>query len=159
MAKPSVKLIEAIRRTAQNLKNGAPYQWGHMGCCNCGNLAQEITKLSRAEIHERAMKRKGDWNDQCDNFCPTSGIAMDDLISELLNAGLDIDDLKNLEDLSDKNILKTLPTGRRNLIKNKRDDVVIYLNAWAKILEKTLIDEIDLYSLLPENEVSVTDKT
>lgn len=152
MAKPSVKLIEALRKTALNLRKGAPYQWGHMGSCNCGNLAQEITRLSKAEIHERAMTRKGDWNDQCDAFCPASGLPMDDLICELLDAGLTLDDLKNLEDLSDKNILKVLPSTRKQLFKNKRDDVVLYLDVWAKLLEKELVGQIDLDDLVAENE-------
>ena len=50
MAKATPILIEAIRNTAKKLETGAPYQWGHMGSCNCGNLAQEITDLSEKEI-------------------------------------------------------------------------------------------------------------
>jgi len=63
MARPTPELIDALRRTARKLENGAPYQWGHMGGCNCGNLAQEITKLSKDQIHAYAMQRYGDWND------------------------------------------------------------------------------------------------
>ncbi|WP_342626366.1 hypothetical protein [Belliella baltica] len=63
MARPSVELISAFRRTIDKLKNGAPYQWGHMGACNCGNLAQEITEFSKGEIHQDAMQRYGDWNE------------------------------------------------------------------------------------------------
>ena len=40
MAKATPVLIEALRKTAKKLEKGARYQWGHMGCCNCGNLAQ-----------------------------------------------------------------------------------------------------------------------
>mgnify|MGYP006965539225 CR=1 FL=1 len=144
MAKPNAELIIALRNTARKLRDGAPYMWGHMGACNCGNLAQELSRLSKQEIHERAMKRMGDWNDQCDDFCPTSGLAMDDLIYTMLNAGLSIEDLKNLEKLSDRKILKRLPQDRKNLMHNKREDVIIYLQTWAGLLEKQLLQKIQL---------------
>lgn len=121
--------------------------WGHMGSCNCGNVAQQITKLSGSEIHEMAMKRKGDWNDQCNDFCPTSGLPSDELIATLLDAGLDLDDLKNLEKLSDKEVLKTLPLKYRYLKNNNRQHVVIYLKAWADLLEKGLLEKITLSDL------------
>lgn len=73
MARPNPELIAAIEKTIFKLSKGAPYQWVHMGACNCGNLAQELTKLSKAEIHSYAMQRYGDWSDQILEFCPTSG--------------------------------------------------------------------------------------
>ena len=57
MATANPDLIAAIEKTTLNLSKGSPYQWGHMGSCNCGNLAQELTKLSKAEIHSYAMQR------------------------------------------------------------------------------------------------------
>ncbi|WP_243635867.1 hypothetical protein [Hymenobacter edaphi] len=48
MASCSLSVIEALRTTAQRLSTQAPYQWGHMGSCNCGHLAQTITRLSKA---------------------------------------------------------------------------------------------------------------
>ena len=56
--------IAIIRKTAANLAASSEYQWGHMGACNCGHLAQQITFKSKAEIHNRAMTGLGDWNDQ-----------------------------------------------------------------------------------------------
>ena len=147
MARENIEIITNIRNTAKKLENGATYMWGHMGVCNCGNLIQEITKLSKKEIHERAMKRKGDWNDQCDAFCPTSGMAMDELISTLLEAGLDIIDLKNLEKLSDTEVLRSLPTKYRYLNNNNREHVVMYLYAWADLMEKRLLNKIKLPEL------------
>ena len=55
MANPSRKIIEAIRKTVTMLENGNRYEWGHMGSCNCGNLAQAITSFSRAEIQKYAL--------------------------------------------------------------------------------------------------------
>ncbi|ELR70861.1 hypothetical protein C900_03296 [Fulvivirga imtechensis AK7] len=113
-----------------------------MGSCNCGFLAQEITKLSKTEIHSRAMHKYGDWNEQLNDYCPTSGLLMDDLISQMLNFGLDTDDLKRLEKLSDKEVLNRLQKGQRFLTPNKKEDVVLYLNEWASLLEEKLLDNI-----------------
>jgi len=60
MAQAKTEIIDALRRTADKLKNGSQYMWGHMGSCNCGNLAQEVTKRTKAEIHAYAMQGHGD---------------------------------------------------------------------------------------------------
>ena len=140
MAKPTKKLITALRKTAVSLTKSDQYQWGHMGSCNCGFLAQQVTKLTRNEIHQRAMQRYGDWNEQLHDYCPTSGLLMDDLITELLGIGLDIDDLKKLERLSDPKVLSSLPGGKRHLMHNKKEDVVVYLQTWADLLTAEMID-------------------
>ncbi|MDN5199834.1 hypothetical protein QQ008_00630 [Fulvivirgaceae bacterium BMA10] len=147
MAKANLNLIEAIRKAAQKIKNSKHYQWGHMGSCNCGHLAQEITKLSKSQIHEYAMRKYGDWTEQCMDYCPTSRYPMDLVISTMLDAGLDIDDLKNLERLSDREVLKTFPIEERNLRHNVKQDVVKYMMAWAKLLEEQLIQHISLPSV------------
>ena len=146
MAKTNPELI-AIRRAAKNLKSGAPYQWGHMGSCNCGNLAQEITKLSKREIHTYAMQKSGDWTEQLNDYCPESKLPMDHLMTEMLNFGLDREDLMNLERLSDQKILASLPPEKRNLKHNVRDDVVLYFEAWAKLLEEELLQQVELKNL------------
>ena len=100
MAKISFELIQVIRQTAENIAQSPLYQWGHMGSCNCGFLAQEITRLNKDDIHFRAMQGYGDWNEQLNDYCPTSGLLMDDLISKMIAFGFDTDDLKHLEKLS-----------------------------------------------------------
>ncbi|WP_080054272.1 hypothetical protein [Spirosoma aerolatum] len=144
MARPTPELIDALRKTANNLKNGAPYQWGHMGGCNCGNLAQELTKLTKDQIHRYAMQRYGDWNEQVEDYCSTSQMPIDLLISEMLGAGLTLEDLKHLERLDDRQILAQLPPEKRYLKHNVRDDVVSYMNAWANLLEEQLLAKITL---------------
>ena len=136
--------MDALRRTARKLKEGAPYQWGHMGGCNCGNLAQELTRLNKDQIHAYAMQRYGDWNEQVDDYCTTSQMPIDLVISEMLGAGLMLEDLKHLEKLSDRDILKRLPADRRYLKHNLRDDVVLYMNEWANLLEEQLLARIQL---------------
>ncbi|MFZ6013553.1 MAG: hypothetical protein ACOYXT_24645 [Bacteroidota bacterium] len=144
MAKASLQVIDALRATAAELETSAIYQWGHMGSCNCGFLAQKITHLKKDEIHSRAMQRYGDWSDQINDYCPTSGLPMDDLISEMVAFGLDADDLKHLERLSDHVVLRALPPEQRNLKHNVKADVILYLMTWASLLESKLLEEITL---------------
>lgn len=151
MARPSEHLIEAFRKTIHKLKNHAPYQWGHMGACNCGNLAQELTKMSKGEIHRYAMQKSGDWNDQLIDYCPTSGYPMDLMISKMIEAGLTVDELKHLETLSDPIILKKIPFERRVKIKkNNKEDVILYMETWLKILEDDFLRNLKIQ--IPENK-------
>ncbi|MCA6073585.1 hypothetical protein [Fulvivirga sedimenti] len=155
MAKPTPSLIQALRATAGKLAKSSQYQWGHMGSCNCGHLAQELTRLKPSEIHQRAMEKYGDWNEQLNDYCPTSGLLMDDLITQMLEAGLDTDDLKHLEKLSDTEVLRSLPPHQRFLKHNVRDHVVLYLNAWAAMLETKWADQQPLNALF-QTEKKVT---
>ena len=153
MAKATPVLIEALRKTAKKLEKGARYQWGHMGCCNCGNLAQELTSLTDKEIHDYAMKRHGDWEEQVIDYCPTSGYPMDLLITRLLDAGLTTIDLQHLERLSDKNVLSRIKGEKRHLKHNQRDDVVLYLKSWSDLLEEEITDQIQIEIPVEKAEV------
>jgi len=140
--------IEVLRKVAKKIQVSSAYQWGHMGLCNCGFLAQEITMLTKEEIHRRAMQRHGDWSEQLNDYCPTSGLPMDNLISELLAFGFTREELSHLEKLSDPTIVNALPHGKRNLTHNVKEDVVIYLNTWATNLEEKLLHSIQLNELV-----------
>lgn len=156
MAKAKPVLIQALRNAARKLQNSQNYQWGHMGSCNCGYLVQEITKLSKADIHEYAMRtRGGDWSEQALDFCPTSGYLMDQVISYMLEAGMDLVDFKHLERLSDKEVLMRLPVEERNLRHNFKEDVVKYMYTWAAMLEEKVVSEISLSDIqtVPEEKV------
>ncbi|TGD79365.1 hypothetical protein [Hymenobacter wooponensis] len=148
MAQSTLSVIQALRDTAQRLVAQAPYQWGHMGSCNCGHLAQTITKLTKGEIHARAMQRYGDWERQINDYCPTSGLPIDDTIDEMLALGFTRQDLAHLERLADPTILAAIPFERRNAMRhNQRDDVVLYLRTWADLLESQLLATIQLSDL------------
>ena len=155
MAKGSLLLIDALRATARELQLSSNYQWGHMGSCNCGFLAQQITRLSNTEIHRRAMQRYGDWNEQLNDYCAMSGLPFDGIIDSLLSAGFDVDDLKHLERLSDPLILSKLEPGRF-LRHNQKEDVIIYLNTWATLLEAELLAALSLDAALLQNEVTAS---
>jgi hypothetical protein len=145
MANPNPELIAAIEKTVSKLKNGSPYQWGHMGACNCGNLAQELTKLEKGEIHSYAMQRHGDWNEQLIDYCPTSGYPMDLMITRMLDFGLTTSDLAHLERLSDPIVLAEMSLEKRNsLSKNKKEDVIFYMISWSKLLRKNWLKENEI---------------
>ena len=109
-----------------------------MGSCNCGHLAQTVTRLDRAEIHRRAMERAGDWGEQAVEYCPTSGYAIDHVIEEMLALGLEQRDLIELERLSNAAVVRRLPLEHRDLRRNRREDVVQYLRAFAELVEDAI---------------------
>jgi adenylate kinase family enzyme len=140
MATPSLALIQGLRAAAANIINNKPYEWGHMGNCNCGHLAQVLLKVSKADIHRSAMSRPGDWSEQLNDYCATSGFAMDQLIFGLLEKGLSSTDLQQLEYLSNQQVLTRM--GVSSLKHNVRENVVAYLQTWADMLEEQLLEQL-----------------
>lgn len=136
MALATLKIVNALRKTALALENGNRYEWGHMGSCNCGNLAQTITSFTRAEIQQYALQKRGDWSDQLLDYCPTSGYPMDMIIERMVDYGFSTQDLRHLEWLSDSEILNFI--GVPFLNRNLKSDTILYLNAWANMLETKL---------------------
>jgi hypothetical protein len=149
MAKPSLTLITALRATAERLASGARYQWTHQGACNCGHLAQTLTRRSREEIHRIAVERAGDWGEHAIEYCPTSGYPIDHLLTEMLDAGLELSDVTSLERLDDRDVLRRLPDRGRAVDHRRREDVVAYLRAWADLLEEKLERHAPVIPLRP----------
>ncbi len=146
-------LILALRCTAEKLQKGATYHWGHMGACNCGNLAQELVEVSKAEIHAWALEsREGDWSEQTAEYCPTSQLPLDLLIRKMLEKGLQLENLKHLEKLSDPWVLAQLPQGDRELHYHRKADVIRYLNAWANALEQKWAEKTPLPPFFGQKE-------
>jgi hypothetical protein len=155
MANIRFELIQVLRTTALKIEKSDSYQWGHMGLCNCGFLAQEVTSLTKEEIHRRAMQRHGDWTEQLNDYCPTSGLPMDSLIDELVEFGFTAGELQHLERLSDPIVLQTIPFERRHLKHNAKKDVVLYLNAWATVLEESLLEAINIKELEQAKKIPI----
>jgi hypothetical protein len=138
MARSSLALVVALRQTAARLAANATYAWGHLGMCNCGHLVQTLCDLVPARIHAVALEGDGDWEMLANAYCPTSGHAIDDIITALIDAGLSTEDIGHLEKLNDPAILAALPGGHRWLTRNQRADVIVYLETWATLLERDL---------------------
>ena len=144
MARPTPALIAALRETARRLQAGAPYSWSLLGSCNCGHLAQTVTRLTSHQIQARALEHAGDWTEQALAYCPSSGLPMDDVFAELMQIGLTRADIAHLEKLSDPDVRARIPDAGRPLRHNRRDDVVRYLAAWADLLEGALLPHLRL---------------
>lgn len=143
MAKPSLELIRALRATAQRLSNGANYAWGHHGACNCGNLLQVLTPLTEKEILQYAHSGAGEWTELAEAYCSTTHVPLGLLMTRLQQAGLNPTDIHNIEYLADREVLNRLPGGFRWLQKNAREDVILYFEVFAGMLEEKLLQEAD----------------
>jgi hypothetical protein len=156
MAKASIKLVAALRETARRLSNGANYSWGHHGACNCGNLLQVLTPLSEGEILRYAHTAVGEWTELAEEYCATSNAPVKLVMSKLEQAGLTPVDIRHIEYLTDPEVLANLPGGFRWLKKNVREDVIIYFETFACLLEEKLIQsvEIKIEELIPKKELA-----
>ncbi|MGZ8509961.1 MAG: hypothetical protein ACXWWA_06265 [Chitinophagaceae bacterium] len=144
MAKPSIKLIMAFRETARRLRNGANYAWGNHGACNCGNLLQVLTPLTEGEILRYAHTAVGEWTELAEEYCATSNTPVNVVMSNLENAGLTPVDIRHIEYLTDPEVLSRLPGGFRWLKKNVREDVIVYFETFADLLEEKLTRSINI---------------
>jgi len=154
MAQANIRLIEALRETAARLRNGAHYAWGNHGACNCGNLTQVVTRLSKEEILAYAHTGIGEWTELAEDFCGITNAPAGLLITKLQEIGLTPSDIHNLEYLEDKAVLQRLPGGFRWLQRNVREDVIVYFETFADLLEEQLADKITftMQDLLPQQQ-------
>lgn len=161
MAIATVETITILRETAQRLTDGAAYNWCHQGSCNCGHLAQTVTNKSSAEIHALATERYGEWQDHVREYstvveaeefyrdsidvCSMTGLTVEHIMQSIIEKGFNLDDLYHLEKLSHPAILARIPTERRkNIQYRKREDVILYLETWANILQESFIENAKL---------------
>jgi hypothetical protein len=144
MAKPSIELIEALRETVRRLRDGAHYSWGHHGACNCGNLLQVITSMTEGEILRYAQTGIGEWTELSEEYCKETHAPLNVIMSQLEQVGLTPVDMHHLEYLSDREVLGELPGGFRWLKRNVREDVILYFETFANLLEEQLIASIDV---------------
>ena len=144
MAHANLPLIEALRETARRLSNGAYYAWGHHGGCNCGNLLQVVTQLTKEEILQYAHTAAGEWTELAEESCSVTSLPLSLLMTELQKLGLTPTDIHNIEYLEDRKVLSRLPGGFRWLKRNQREDVILYFNAMADLLEDELIRSVKI---------------
>ena len=144
MALPNLQLILALREAANRLRNGVQYAWGNHGACNCGHLVQVVTKLSKEEILSYAQTGIGEWTELAEDYCGITDAPVNMLISKLERVGLMPSDIHNLEYLEDREVLKMLPGGFRWLQRNVREDVIVYFETYADVLEEKLANQITI---------------
>lgn len=148
MANPTTELIFALKETASRLRNGAVYAWGNHGACNCGQLVQVIGGLSREEILSYTKTGAGEWTELAEDYCGITDAPVSMLIGKLQQIGLTPSDIHHLEYLNDREVLNHLPGGFRWLQRNLREDVILYFEAYAAILEEELLSRICIQDLV-----------
>ena len=137
MAKTNPELINALRVTAQRLEDGAKYEWGHMGRCNCGHLVQTLTDMTDHEIVKSVDFRLDEWTEHANDYCAGTGEKVEDLFVTLSNIGFSYQDVIHLENLSDHRVLTRLGEGQPcYLRRNEVKDVTRYLLTLADLLEE-----------------------
>lgn len=139
MATHNPELIEALRETACRLEAGARYEWGHMGRCNCGHLVQSLTDLSDVEIVASIDFKVSEWSEHANDYCEGTSRKVDDLFEILEQTGFTREDVIHLEYLSDQEVLRKLEGDKRHLRRNKVEDVSLYMNTLADMLEEELV--------------------
>lgn len=137
MARPSHQLVSALRETADRVEAGARYEWGHMAHCNCGHLVQTLTRRTGREISRSINHCLDEWSEHARDYCDRTGQEVEDLFIALSNAGFDRDDVAHLETLSDRAVLNRIGDGV-HLRRNQREDLVLYLQTMADLLEDQL---------------------
>ena len=158
MAHPNLALIGTLRQAAENLRNGAAYAWGHHGSCNCGHVLQVITHLGREEILRYAHTGIGEWTEIADEYCGVTQVPAYLMVSKLEAIGLTPTDIHCLEYLKDREVLERIPGGFRWLQKNNREDVILYFETMASMLEENLLQTIEIPkpgNLIPANSIEV----
>ncbi len=144
MLHPTIELIEGLRKAAATLRAGAYYAWGHHGACNCGHLLQATTQLSKEEIRAYAHTGPGEWTEIAQEACSVTGAPISLLLTRLEQLGLTPTDIHNVEYLEDREVLKQLPGGFRWLKRNVREDVILYFETMATLLEDKLAGSIEV---------------
>ncbi|HKI46120.1 MAG TPA: hypothetical protein VKA08_12380 [Balneolales bacterium] len=152
MAKPTPQLIHSLLKTTERLKNGARYEWGHMGRCNCGHLIQTVTDMSDYEIVRSIDFELNEWTEHAKLYCDGSGHKVDDIFRSLENIGFDYEDVINLEYLSDPAVASALHGDQQHLRRNKLDDVILYMETLADVLEKERRESLQTDELPGKNE-------
>ncbi len=138
MAHPTAILVHSLQLAALRLRDGADYRWSHYGMCNCGQLAQVLTGVSPKGLQQAAFGRSGDWGEQGRDYCPDSGLPMDEIIGRMRAVGMEPEDFRHLERLSHPHVLRRLPPERRKLHHARREDTILFLLTWAELLEEKL---------------------
>jgi hypothetical protein len=134
MVQSNSTLITALRTTADRLADGARYEWGHMGRCNCGQLVQTVTNLTDHEIVQSVDFALDEWSEHAQDYCQGTGHKVDALFLTLQQMGFGYQDVIHLENLSDQRVLNRLGE-RCYLHRNRREDAVLYMRTLADLLE------------------------
>ena len=86
----------------------------------------------------------GEWTELAEDYCGITDAPVSLLLIKLQQLGLTPTDIHNIEYLEDKEVLMHLPGGFRWLSRNKREDVIMYMETFAELLEEKLVKQIEI---------------
>ena len=135
MSNKKEPIVHLLRQTADRLDEGARYEWGHMGRCNCGHLVQTLTALSDREISRAVDYQLNEWTEYAKDYCPNTGSAVEDLFRTLAEVGFTHTDVMRLETLTDPRVVAALGRQGQHLRKNWAPDVSLYMRTLADVIE------------------------
>lgn len=147
MAKASLELIDALRKTSKRVAVKSNYDWKNIGACNCGNLAQVITGMDKKDIHKNGIQKHGDWEMLVYLYRENSKYKIDEVITRMIELGINPEEIVHLENLSDPKILERMPENRKYLKRDNREDVIMYLETWAEMMEEELLKGVKIPDL------------
>jgi hypothetical protein len=96
---------------------------------------QVVGNMSKEEILRYAHTGPGEWTELAEESCSVTQAPFQLLIRKLEEIGLTPSDIHNLEYLEDRDVLEHLPGGFRWLSRNQREDVILYFETFAAVLE------------------------
>ncbi|HEY8402481.1 MAG TPA: hypothetical protein VIK89_14535 [Cytophagaceae bacterium] len=145
MAKANLEVIDALRQAAERIESKSNYNWKDIGACNCGNLVQVVCNFDKKEIRKAGIKKHGDWETLVQLYRKDSPFEIDKIITKMVEFGFAPEDLVELENLSSPKIRSRI--GKRFLKRDDREDAILYLQAWADILEEEMVESVKLTEL------------
>jgi hypothetical protein len=113
-----------------------------MGRCNCGHLVQTLTDMTDYDIVQAVDFKLDEWTEHAKDYCAGTGHRVDDLFETLVQVGFTHEDVRHLEYLSDRRVLQHLEGGFRYLRKNQVEDVTLYMNTLAGLLEEGVWESV-----------------
>jgi hypothetical protein len=100
--------------------------------------------LTEGEILRYAQTGTGEWTELSEEYCADTSAPLSIIMSRLEQAGLSPVDVHHIEYLTDRGVLRHLPGGFRWLKRNAKEDVILYLETFANMLEEQLIASINI---------------
>ena len=115
--------------------------------------------MTKEEILKHAHTGIGEWTELAEETCSVTNAPYTLLIKKLEEIGLTTTDIHNLEYLEDKEVLHHLPGGFRWLSRNVREDVILYFETFAELLERKRLEIADGYLAIAQQMTSVGPET
>lgn len=140
-------LIDGLRRAALRIEREPDdYNWESWNTCNCGMLAQELLRRDAealqviiAPVFRRHLGGEPTWTNvgrtQCSpERCSATGRPLNEVFGALHDCGLTADMMHELEYLHNPEVVARVGLG--SLVYNHAPHVVLYMRAWADLLEE-----------------------